>query len=90
MLVVAVKTDAFSGEFLHKSELPEGVLAEIRDGASGLYGEPIGILMLALLDPAKREEFEALRISQALKVWNTYRLARAVERDVPNVVPEGL
>lgn len=90
MLVVSVKTDAFSGEFLHSSELPEGVLAAIRAEKGGLYSEPLKILTLALLDPSKREEFEDLRLGQAMKVYNAYRVAVPKNKEVPDAVPEGL
>lgn len=90
MLVVVVETETFEAEFLHTSELPEEVFAQIREEGRGLFSESLLLLGKALLDPKKREQFESLRLSEAIKVWNIYRLAAPEEREVPSGVPEGL
>jgi hypothetical protein len=90
MLVVIVATDVFSGEFIHKSELPEATLVGIRKERGGLYSEPLHILELALLNPSQRDEFESLKLSDAMKVWNAYRLAVPFERGIPDAMPEGM
>jgi len=89
MLLVAVATDAFSGEFIHMSELPEEVFLKARK-AGGLLGERLHILSTALLDQTRREEFEDLKVAQAMHIYDRYRLAVPFVREVPDGVPEGL
>ena len=90
MLVVVVETETFQAEFLHTSELPEQVFTQAREEGKGLFSESLLLLGKALLDPGKREAFESLRLSEAIKVWNIYRLAMPEERGMPDGVPEGL
>lgn len=89
MLVVIVQTKAFSAEFLHKSELPEEALAAARKG-NGIFSEALATLEMALLDSALAEKFQDLPLSQAVKVWNAYRMAVPIEKGMPDVLPAQL
>lgn len=83
MLVVKVETDFFTGEFLHQSEIPTKSIPEW-----GLQGNLVQILMIALLDQSQKAEFEELKFSQVMKIWNVYRLAKPIKREVSNDLSE--
>lgn len=77
MKVVQVETPFFSAEMLHPSQVAKLDFDE--DQFLGLYGEVFLILSRAIRTDAKREELLDLTTSQAMKVWNIYRVAVAEE-----------
>jgi hypothetical protein len=82
MKVVQVETPHFSGELLHISEVPKLQFGESR--FMGLYGEVFLILEAAIRTDSKREELLDLTTSQAIEVWNVYRVSE------PKEVPDAM
>ena len=90
MLIIEVQTPAFSGRFLHDTELSRAHIYQARlDSTPGL-GELLGFLKLSLVDQNQLTAFEDLKVSEALEVWKVFRATKPTRWEIPNEVPAWL
>jgi hypothetical protein len=90
MLIIEVSTPAFSGRFLHSSEISQALVLKARFEATSLIGELVCFLKLCLVDQNQIPEFDELKISQALDVWKAYCSTQPTRLEIPSEVPAWL
>jgi hypothetical protein len=90
MMIIEVHTPAFSGRFLHSSEVSSALVLEARFAASSLVGELTNFLKLCLVDQNQIQDIDALKISEALEVYKVFRSTQPTRMEIPNAVPAWL
>jgi hypothetical protein len=89
-MIIEVHTPAFSGRFLHSSEVSSSLVWEARFEASSLVGELTNFLKLCLVDQNQIQDLDDLKISQALEVWKVFCSTQPTRLEIPNAVPAWL
>jgi hypothetical protein len=90
MLIIEVHTPAFSGRFLHSSEVSSALVLKARFEATSLLGEITNFLKLCLVDQNQIQAFDELKISEALDVWKVFCATQPTRLEIPNAVPAWL
>jgi hypothetical protein len=90
MLIIDVETPAFSGRFLHSSEVSSALVMKARFEASSLLGEMTNYLKLCLVDRNQVQALDDLKISEALEVWKVFNATKPTRLEIPNAVPAWL
>tara|TARA_R110000796_G_scaffold45156_2_gene109479 strand:+ start:1155 stop:1427 length:273 start_codon:yes stop_codon:yes gene_type:complete len=90
MMIIEVHTPAFSGRFLHSSEVSSALVLQARFEATSLIGELTNFLKLCLVDQSQIHEFDELKLSEALDVWKAFHATQPTRLEIPNAVPAWL
>jgi len=90
MLVIEVQTPAFSGRFLHTSEISPSLVLNARSNAMSLTEEITEVLKLCLLDQSQIDNIDELRVSQAQEVWRVYCATQPTRLEIPDAMPAWL
>jgi hypothetical protein len=90
MMIIEVHTPAFSGRFLHSSEVSSSLDLEARFAATSLVGELTNVLKLRLVDQNQIQDIDDLKISEALEVYRLFCSTQPTRLEIPDAVPAWL
>jgi len=89
-MIIEVHTPAFSGRFLHFSEVTNAMVMKARSSATYNFEAITNLLKLCLVDLNQIQDIDDLKRLELLEVWKLFCATQPTRLEIPNAVPAWL